>query len=115
LIIIKSTIVIVVLFLTSLISVQDCKVNGLVLDGEFNNELLAFVTVTVKETGKSISTDLDGKYSLNICLETYTLVFDFVGYKSVEVTYTFTNAKNANPIYTVLYARELTINIASND
>ena len=87
----KSTIVILALLFTSLISAQDYKVNGLILDGEFKNEPLTFVIVVVKETGNSVSTDIDGKYSLNLPSGRYTLVFDFVGYKSVEVSIVLTN------------------------
>jgi len=83
----KSIAVFLFLFLTSIIFAQEGKISGHILDGEFENKPLAFVTVTVKGTNNTVSTDLNGEYVLKIAPGTYTLVFDFVGYESKEVTY----------------------------
>ncbi len=38
----------------------------------------------IKGTNISANTDIDGKYSLNVNPGTYTIIFSFVGYESVE-------------------------------
>ena len=67
----KSRVVLLFLFATSFI-----------IDGEFNNEPLAFVTVTIKGASDKVSTNLNGEYTLKINPGTNTLVFDFAGYES---------------------------------
>ena len=46
------------------------------------------VSVVVKGTNVGITTDLDGKYSLNVPADATTLVFSFVGMKTQEVAIT---------------------------
>jgi TonB-linked SusC/RagA family outer membrane protein len=60
----------------------DIKVSGTVTDE--NNQTLPGVTVRVKETGKALSTDVNGHYSITAA-EGQTLVFSFVGYAVQEV------------------------------
>ena len=51
-----------------------------------NNEPLPFATVQLKGTSKGATTDFDGLYSIdNIDPGTYTVVFSFVGYETLEV------------------------------
>ena len=59
---------------------------GKLTDKEMNGEPLPFANILIKETTKGATTDMDGLYSLN-GLEPgeYTLVFSFVGYKTIEV------------------------------
>ncbi len=64
---------------------QDGKIRGVVLDGEFNNEPLAFVNINVKETNQTFISNIEGKYTLSLKPGKYTLVFDFIGYKNLEV------------------------------
>lgn len=66
---------------------QDGKVTGVVKDS--NGEPLIGVTVKVKGTKQGTVTDLDGRYSLKAA-KNATLVFSYVGYKSLEM-----NAANA--------------------
>ena len=81
----KSTLVLFFLFLTSTIFAQEVSLKGVLLDGEFDNEPLAFATVTVEGIGKTVNTDENGEYYLEIESGIYTLVFDFVGYESKEI------------------------------
>lgn len=111
----KSATVLLFLFLTSFIFAQDGKINGLILDGELDNEPLAFVTVTVKETGNKVSTNLNGEYVLNITPGIYTLVFDFVGYESKEVMNVVAEKESLKMNEDVMYARKMEIKIASID
>ena len=61
------------------------KVTGAVLDIEYDQAPLAFARVSVKNTGISSTTDLAGAFSLQLQPGVYTLVFDFVGYQTIEV------------------------------
>ena len=56
---------------------------------------LAGATVTVKGSGRSISTDADGRFSLNVS-EGEVLVITFVEYESKEVKITSKGLKNAS-------------------
>ncbi|WGK65644.1 TonB-dependent receptor domain-containing protein [Croceiramulus getboli] len=59
---------------------------GVLSDKEANNAPLPFATVQIKDTSKGSTTDFDGLYELaNIDPGTYTLIFSFVGYETLEV------------------------------
>ncbi len=59
-------------------------ISGLLTDKETNNQPLPFANVLIKGTNISANTDIDGKYSINVNPGTYTIIFSFVGYESVE-------------------------------
>ena len=59
-------------------------ISGLLTDKESNNQPLPFANVLIKGTNISANTDIDGKYSINVNPGTYTIIFSFVGYESVE-------------------------------
>lgn len=59
-------------------------ISGLLTDKESNNQALPFANVLIKGTNISANTDIDGKYSINVNPGTYTIIFSFVGYESVE-------------------------------
>lgn len=61
-------------------------VAGNVIDGDYNNEPLAFANVIVKGTTTGTTSDFDGKYELELDEGTYTLIFSFVGYSTQEIT-----------------------------
>ena len=73
------------LFLSLCLYAQTGKVEGVVTDGEFN-EPLAFANVLVKGTTTGTTTDFDGNYTIDLDPGTYTLVFSFVGYATVEIS-----------------------------
>lgn len=62
---------------------------GKLIDKEMNDDPLAFANVLVKGTTKGTTSDFDGLYELD-GLEpgTYTVVYSFLGYETVELTVT---------------------------
>ena len=65
---------------------QKGTVAGNVIDGDYNNEPLAFANIIVKGTTIGTTSDFDGKYKLDLDEGTYTLIFSFVGYNTQEIT-----------------------------
>ncbi len=63
---------------------------GLLTDKETNNEPLPFANVQIKGTTIGTTTDFDGNYSLQVPVGTHSIEFSFLGYKSVEKTFTIT-------------------------
>lgn len=63
-------------------------IKGKLLDGDTNNEPLSFASVILKGTTIGVETDLDGNYTLSVNAGTHTLVFSFLGYKTIEATVT---------------------------
>ena len=59
---------------------------GNIIDGEYNNEPMAFANVIVKGTTIGTTSDFDGKYQLNLEPGTYTIIFSFVGYETKEIS-----------------------------
>jgi TonB-linked SusC/RagA family outer membrane protein len=72
-----------VLFLSGLMLSAQIVVTGTVYSKD-SKETLPGVTVMVKGTGKGTTTDLDGKYSIEVAPDA-VLKFSYVGYKPVEV------------------------------
>ena len=68
------------------VSVEQEKkiIKGVVIDSEGNT--LPGVSVVIKGTISGVSTDIDGKYSIEIPAEGSVLVFSFVGMQKKEVT-----------------------------
>lgn len=59
---------------------------GKLTDKEMDGQPLSFANVFLKGTTKGTITDMDGLYKIeNLQPGTYTVVFSFVGYKTVEV------------------------------
>ena len=59
---------------------------GVLSDKEANGEPLPFATVQLKNTTQGGTTDFDGLYKIdNVETGTYTLVFSFVGYETLEI------------------------------
>lgn len=59
---------------------------GNIIDGDYNNEPLAFANVLVKGTTIGTTSDFDGKYQMDLEAGTYTIIFSFVGYQSQEIS-----------------------------
>ena len=66
------------------------KLTGLLTDKEANNEPLPFANVVIKGTTIGTTTDFDGNYSLQVPAGTHIVEFSFLGYKSIEKTFTIT-------------------------
>lgn len=59
---------------------------GKLTDKDYNNEPLAFANVVIKGTSTGTTSDFDGLYELaGISPGTYTIVFSFVGYETIEM------------------------------
>ncbi len=65
------------------------KISGVVLDSR--GVSLPGVNVLIKGTKKSVSTDIDGKYTINVPKEQSVLVFSYIGFQTKEEV-----AKNIN-------------------
>ncbi|MCZ4222005.1 TonB-dependent receptor [Pedobacter rhodius] len=75
-----------VLFLSIAAYAQTGKISGTVSDKK-TGETLIGVTVKIKGTTKGVSTDVDGKYTLQAMANgKYTLEFSYVGYQTKEVS-----------------------------
>jgi len=81
----KNILFAIVLLVSGLGFAQGNNVTGNVLDGEFNNEPLAFAKISIKNTNQIVNSDIDGNFVLNIDPGTYTFVYEFIGYEDVEV------------------------------
>lgn len=63
---------------------QNCIIEGVVLDAENGYEPLFYAEVTVKELNKTVSTEIDGSFKLNLRPGKYTFVYSFIGYETVQ-------------------------------
>jgi hypothetical protein len=61
------------------------KISGVILDKDLNNEPLGFANITLKGTSIGTSTNIEGKYTIEVAAGTYTLVISFLGYETVEI------------------------------
>ena len=75
--------IIIVLGFTNFSLVAQEKVTGTVTDKEGNP--LPSVSVLQKGTTNGVSADFDGNYSITLTLGQKTLVFSYLGYKTLEV------------------------------
>lgn len=75
------------LFGTMLMRAQDTgSIVGKLTDKELNNEPLAFANVLLKGTTKGTTSDFDGLYEISgLDPGTYTVVFSYLGYETVEI------------------------------
>ena len=60
-------------------------IQGTVYDKEVSNEPLPFANVFIKGTTIGTTTEFEGTYTLKAEPGTYTLVFSFIGYQTIEV------------------------------
>ena len=75
------------LVFTGVMTAQESgSIIGKLTDKDVNNEPLAFANVLIKGTTKGTTSDFDGLYELrNVEPGTYTLVFSFLGYETLEI------------------------------
>jgi hypothetical protein len=93
---IKSRFLAPLLLLVTYNSLGQFGITGSVIDGDFN-EPLPFANILVKETGNGVTSDFDGKYTIELSEGSYTLIFSFVGYETKEIT----NITVGNSDYTI--------------
>jgi len=58
------------------------EVKGKVMASNTSNDPLVFANITVKELNLTTTTDIKGNFSFKLASGNYTLLFDFIGYKS---------------------------------
>ena len=71
-----------------LVAQSQGTLKGILSDKETNNEPLPFANVLIKGTAMGTTTDFDGNYVLNVPAGTHTVVFSFLGYKTIEKSIT---------------------------
>ncbi len=86
----RLVLVISILFSLALQAQSPGIVKGTLTDKEANNEPLPFANVLIKGTQNGTTTDFDGNYTLKVKPGTYTIIFSFLGYKTVEKPFTIT-------------------------
>lgn len=69
----------------SMTMAQNRLITGQVTDSK-TNETLIGVSVSIKGTKKGTTTDVNGKYTINIESDAAVLLYSFVGYNSKEIT-----------------------------
>lgn len=85
----KKILLITLLALSQFVNAQDKgKLTGLLTDKEANNEPLPFANVIIKGTTIGATTDFDGKYSFQVTAGTHIVSFSFLGYKTIEKSFT---------------------------
>ncbi|MBT8181326.1 MAG: TonB-dependent receptor [Eudoraea sp.] len=96
----KNLITLVFLSFVSLTFAQGTgSIVGKLTDKDYNDEPLAFANVVIKGTSTGITSDFDGLYELaNVSPGTYTIVYSFVGYETIEIDNV---AVEANKVTTV--------------
>jgi len=84
----KNIYIFLLLFFGSIIVAfsQSGTLAGNIIDGEYNNEPMAFANVIVKGTTTGTTSDFDGKYQINLDPGSYTIIFSYVGYETKEIS-----------------------------
>jgi len=84
----KMILILAMIFCQLAIAQDKGTIKGKLLDKEMNNEGLSFASVVIKGTTRGTETDLEGNFSLSVNPGSYTIVFSFLGYKTLEVPVT---------------------------
>ncbi|MGY8943637.1 MAG: carboxypeptidase-like regulatory domain-containing protein, partial [Flavobacteriales bacterium] len=85
----KKFLFVIFIAFSQLLSAQDTgTLSGLLTDKEVNNESLPFANVFIIGTNIGTTTDFDGNYSFKVPAGTHVVSFSFLGYKTVEKTFT---------------------------
>lgn len=104
----KNLIFVLGLFVYGFGFAQENNIYGTVLDGDFNNEPLAFAKITIKNTNQIVDSNINGNYVLNLKPGTYTLVYEFTGYEPIEVSNVEISKENINLKKVVLNVKKIT-------
>lgn len=82
----KLKLFILTLFISTLTFAQNKgTISGVLTDKDSNNETLPFANILLKGTSFNTTTDIDGKYTLNVPAGDYVIQFSFIGYESMEI------------------------------
>ncbi len=79
-------------FLLQLLYPQSGEVMGTLIDGDFQDPV-PFANILVKGTTVGTTSDYDGNYKLALEEGTYSIVFSYLGYETVEVSDVVVNSK----------------------
>lgn len=92
---------------------QGVSVQGNVLDGEVNNEPLAFANIKVKGLNIGTETSISGNFELELLEGSYDLVIEFIGYAPVEIRNVVVSNEKVilNPV--ILSSHQLVFDMAS--
>lgn len=66
---------------------------GLLTDKEAGSDPLPFANVFIKGTTIGATTDFDGNYVISVPAGTHTVVFSFIGYKTIQKSFTITEGQ----------------------
>lgn len=82
----RHLIILFILFVTvNMYSQNTNSINGQLLDAEFNNNPLAFATISIKGSLEETTANHDGTYAFSdLAPGEYVLVYSFVGYETQE-------------------------------
>ncbi|MBT8316637.1 MAG: TonB-dependent receptor [Lutibacter sp.] len=81
-------------------------IEGTIFDKEVENEPLPFANVFIKGTTIGTTTEFEGTYTLKVEPGTYTVVFSFIGYQTIEVPNVIVNAGETITINKTLNASQ---------
>jgi len=73
------------MLLITVLSFAQIRITGIASDA-VTRETLPFITIQIKGTSQGTTTDMDGKYAINVPDRNAVLVYSYIGYKTVEVT-----------------------------
>ncbi|NOR28799.1 MAG: hypothetical protein GQ540_09780 [Lutibacter sp.] len=88
-------------------------IEGVVFDNEVDNSPLLLANVTVKNSEITTTSSIDGTFSLKVKPGTYTLIYSFIGYKTVEVKNVIVASNETTQQLQTLSALEVTFDISS--
>ncbi len=83
----KLKLAILFLFINLVSFAQKATVTGIVSDKDLKGEALPFANVNIKGTAIGATTDINGKYAIQVPEGTHTIVFSFLGYESKEIVF----------------------------
>ncbi|WP_366185277.1 TonB-dependent receptor [Flavobacterium ovatum] len=93
----KLRLIIITLFICTIsFSQNKGTITGVLTDKELNNETLPFANVILKGTKANTTTDIDGKYILNVLPGNYVIQFSYVGYEPIEMPVTIVSGKTVS-------------------
>ena len=76
------------IFFTLFSFAQNATISGTVTDKDLKDEALPFANVTIKGKSNGSTTDINGKYAIDVPAGSHVIVFSFLGYISKEITFT---------------------------
>lgn len=82
---IRYAIIFIVGLATNFIVAQKGDLMGTIIDTDYN-DVLPFANVIVKGSESGTTSDFEGKYEMALDAGSYTIMFSFIGYKTVEVS-----------------------------